>query len=323
MTLEEAAERWLAPLEARMDRATADRGLLGRMMAYHLGTGGKRLRGLIPIWVCARLGGSPEAGLDAGAGVELLHNATLIHDDLQDGDVVRRGLPTVWKRWGAPQAINAGDAMFFDGIACLAAAAQAADLVPRACAAVTRCINGQAMEFQLQSRTQEAEPLAATPSNWERMARGKTGALLGLCFAAGGLAAGRHGGEVDRLASFGEELGLLFQVQDDLLDLVGDKGREVQATDIAEGKLSFPVVWAYANASAASATELRRIVSLARDETSPAEVARGLAILRETGAIEATAGWLRAARDRALATHEAQVVPGLVERFLAPIQHAL
>ncbi|MEC9071791.1 MAG: polyprenyl synthetase family protein, partial [Myxococcota bacterium] len=124
LTLEEARERFGGELERRLMEAVAEGGddLLCRMSAFHLETGGKRLRGMIPLVVAANLGGDPEEALEIGVALELLHNATLVHDDLQDGDEVRRGAPAIWARWGAAQAINTGDALYFHGLARLARA---------------------------------------------------------------------------------------------------------------------------------------------------------------------------------------------------------
>src|SRR5215831_8065429 len=111
LSFEEAQQRWGAELEQRLRESVSATGLVGEMLSYQLASRGKRLRALLPVWGAANLGGRPEDALDVGVGLELLHNATLVHDDLQDGDRYRRGVPTVWHRWGAVQAINAGNAL--------------------------------------------------------------------------------------------------------------------------------------------------------------------------------------------------------------------
>ena len=85
---------------------------LAEMLSVHLATGGKRLRALIPSWLHTNRGGALAEVLPMAIGVELLHNATLVHDDLQDGDTHRRGEPTTWMHYGEAQAINAGDALY-------------------------------------------------------------------------------------------------------------------------------------------------------------------------------------------------------------------
>ena len=98
-----------------MSEATGGAGLMSSMADYHLATGGKRLRALLPPWVCASLG-APEAletAITLGVGLELLHNGTLVHDDVQDGDALRRGEPTVWRRWSvASWKSNCGASAF-------------------------------------------------------------------------------------------------------------------------------------------------------------------------------------------------------------------
>src|SRR5262245_40555872 len=86
---------WGDELEDRINESVALAGLLGQMCHYHLDCGGKRVRAILPVWVCMNLGGSANDALDIGAGFELLHNASLVHDDLQDGDRYRRGKPAV------------------------------------------------------------------------------------------------------------------------------------------------------------------------------------------------------------------------------------
>ena len=179
LSFEEAAEKWLEPLEARMKQALKGQGLLEEMARYHLDTGGKRVRGLVPMWLVANMGGTGRSALDVGAAFELFHNATLIHDDLQDQDEVRRGMPTVWKRWGEAQAINLGDAMYFFAYDCLESEDVPKGLSRIAGRAMAAVVQGQTLEFQMQLPS--SDPAAVTPSldSFFRMARGKTGALFG------------------------------------------------------------------------------------------------------------------------------------------------
>ncbi len=321
--LEDVQRRWADELEGRVREGSVAAGLVGEMIEYHVGTGGKRLRALLPVWVCANLGGQAEQALDIGAGLELLHNATLVHDDLQDGDRFRRGRPTVWHRWGSAQAINAGDAIVFQGVARILQAPAGRRAAEVACSALIRVIEGQAMEFQLQLPAGDPNAIAPTEEAWEAMARRKTGALLGACLRGGALAAGAGVEAVESAGDYGEAMGLLFQVQDDYLDLVGDKGREAPGSDLVEGKLSFPIVWAYAHAAEADAAALRRVIGAERGEKTPAMIEDAIDTLERCGALRATADWLVEARHAAFSHPFARVVPGLVERMLRPVAHAL
>jgi geranylgeranyl pyrophosphate synthase len=310
-------------MERRVLDGNVALGLVGEMIDYHLRTGGKRMRAFLPVWVCINLGGRAEAAFDLGAGLELIHNATLVHDDLQDGDTHRRGRPTVWHRWGAAQAINAGDALIFQGFARFAGAPALRRVLDVIALLMVRVVEGQALDSQLQlPRGHEAavEPSLAT---WEVMARGKTGALFAACMVAGAAAADASDAVVANAACFGEDLGLLFQVQDDYLDLVGDKGRERQGRDLMEGKLSFPVMWAYEHAAPEDVAPIRRILELPVAERTWAMADTALAALERCGALAATADWLLARAAEAERHPMARVVPGLVERCLKPVQHNL
>lgn len=323
LELDEIRARFGAEISRRLEESVGGSDFIDAAARYHLATGGKRLRALLPVWVCANLGGDPSDALDLGVGLELLHNATLVHDDLQDGDTHRRGRPAVWTRWGAAQAINVGDALFFRGLSRVASAPRGLAFVPQALAAMSDVIGGQALEFQLQLPTSDPDHLAPSLASWERMAAGKTAALFAACIGAGVVAAGLDEAARGAAGRFGRRVGLLFQVQDDLLDLVGDKGRGQRATDIAEGKISFPVAWAVEHGDAEAVARLLEIVRSPRAETSPPMVEEALALLNRLGAIEATIAWIRAESAQADADPLAAAVPRLVARLLDPVRHVL
>jgi len=322
LTFEAIQEKWQEEIEKRLQLSCAN-GLLGDMVLFHLGTGGKRLRALLPCWVCHNLGGQAQDALDLGAGLELLHNGTLVHDDLQDGDTTRRGQPTVWKRWGDAQAINAGDAFYFLALIEIAKAKQGLRCVTLASKALVRVIEGQTMEFQLQLPQGSSDRLAPTQKNWEHMARAKTAALFGACTEAGAIAANASNDLVAAFATYGENIGIFFQVQDDYLDLVANKGREQVGTDIAEGKLSFPVTWAYENANAIEAKRLAEIIETPRADTDAGMIGKGLELLAQTGALDATADWLETMHDKLSTGPCAEALPGLTERIMAPVAAAM
>lgn len=322
LVYEEARRRYFAAVEARIYEDWTSAGLLREMLTYQLLTGGKRIRALLPVWVCVNLGAPAEAALDLGAGLELLHNATLVHDDLQDGDTHRRGRPTIWRRWGVAQAINAGDTLIFEAFARLGRAPAGPRLLQVIAQTLVRVAEGQVMEFQLQLPPGSRERLPATLTTWTQMAKAKTGALFGACLRAGAAAAGASDALLDRAAWYGEQVGVLFQAQDDFLDLVGDKGRARRGCDLMEGKLSFPIAWAYENASAAIGA-VRAILGRTREERTWAMADNALVALRDCGALAATATWLQEAQ-RLLERHPiAQLVPGWVETCLVPVTHAL
>jgi len=317
LSLEDISSRLAAPIEEALRAAVQGEGTMHEALVYHLDAGGKRLRALVPSWVAANLGADPELALELGVAVELVHNGTLVHDDVQDGDEVRRGRPAVWTEFGLPQAINVGSWMMFAGCARALKAPVGGAVIGDLQRAVLRVIEGQALEFDLQ---RASDP---SPARWETMARAKTGALFSVAYRMGALAAGQSPLRVDGLSAYGEALGLFFQLQDDLLDLLGDKGRGSYATDIEEGKISYPVAWAAANARPAESARLLAIVHAPRAATSRAMVDEALDLLRITGAIDASLTRLRHLASDLGDSEWAFATPGLIARVLAPLSHVI
>jgi len=234
---------------------TGATGPLVEMMVYHLGldaesvlSQGKRIRPLLVLLCCGSAGPDPEGwrrALPAAAAVELLHNFSLIHDDIQDASPTRRGRPAVWKRWGIPQAINAGDAMYT--LAYRALLDQRAVSGPEislemqrvlqdTCLALTR---GQYLDLDFETRRD-----ISLEEYWE-MISGKTAALLAACTELGALAAGVSEDRQGAYREFGRSLGLAFQVQDDLLGIWGDESRTGKPSggDLTAGKKSLPILF--------------------------------------------------------------------------------
>ena len=320
LTFDEVAQRYRDHVEAELQGAAAGDGVLFLAARYHFETGGKRIRALLPPLIAHNLGAGPAAlseALTLGVALELIHNGTLVHDDLQDGDVARRGMPTVWARFGMQQAVNVGTAMLLLGLSRVLGTGVGGGLIADVNLAILHIVEGQALEFELQGSD------APTVQRWERMAAGKTGALFGACFIGGVAAVAGSNRARDAAWAFGVELGVFFQLQDDLLDLVGDKGRDVVATDIAEGKISWPVAWCREHGEATAAARLMAIVKTPREATTPEMVAEALAILHGSGAIEAAIEALRRSAKALLASPWCEDVPGVVERVVAPVAHVL
>ena len=231
------------------------------MLTYHMGwqgegagpeAQGKRIRPILVLLSAAAVGGDWRAALPAAASVELLHNFSLIHDDIQDQSEVRRGRPTVWKKWGVAQAINAGDLMFtlaqqaileLGTSANPAVGLEGARILNHTCVALTE---GQYLDMA----NEQARSLPM--SDYWPMVGGKTAALLSACAELGGLAAG--GSETQRMAlrTFGWSLGLAFQVLDDWLGIWGNAAKIGKSTssDLVTGKKTLPVVYALAQGGA-------------------------------------------------------------------------
>ncbi len=324
-------ERWLpAILELASDaieRSSPPGSTLPGMARYHMKTGGKRLRALLPLLTAEALGSDPAALVPLGAACEVLHNATLVHDDLQDGDRLRRGEPTVWAHYGQPQAINLGDAMFYWTLLLVQRLDAPADrreaVAERVLLETLRVIDGQEQEFSLKTAPANLEGYFA-------MVEGKTSGLFALPMAGAALYCGAPPAVVDDLAEAARHMGVLFQIQDDVLDLYGSKGRDMVGTDIAEGKRSALVVRALTTLPPERAAWLQAVLDAPREATSPAQVAEAIELLRACGALDFALAELERRRAAALAVPSVAASPALTELvggmcavFLAPIRQVL
>jgi hydroxymethylglutaryl-CoA reductase len=298
---------------------------LAQMCRYHLQTGGKRLRALLPLLVAQTLGTDPALLLPFGAACEMLHNATLVHDDLQDGDNMRRGAETIWRRYGMAQAVNLGDAMFYYTLLLIlrldVSMARREAVRRRVLMETLRVIDGQEREFALK---QQGRP---TLEVYFAMVEGKTSGLFALPMAGAAALCGTPTPVVEALQEAARHMGVLFQIQDDLLDLYGDKGRDMRGSDIREGKRSVLVVHALQNAAPAEADWLQGVLDTPREQTSTEQVARAEALIEETGSLAFALDELELRKERARqipALHDHQqlraVVSAMCELFSEPIQ---
>ena len=268
-----ALQRLLPTLtDALRAGAPSLRTRVGAMAAYHLGWtdadgrpraggSGKLLRGTLALWAAERCGGSVTAALPAATAVEWLHNFTLVHDDIQDGDRERRHRPTVWALWGEAQAINAGDGLHAVAYRALLggrdrplARIRAAEAINDA---ILEVIEGQCLDLALERRVD------TTPATYMRLARAKTGALIGAALRAGAILGGAGTRQAADLGRAGVELGVAFQMRDDWLGSWGDPAVTGKAcsSDIARRKLSYPVVVALARLRGSARRELQRLYS--------------------------------------------------------------
>ena len=251
-TMLEAVEDELRQVVARANGSSLENMHL--MLAYHLGwegegsgraASGKRVRPLLLLLVCSAAGGEWRKALPGAAAVELVHNFSLIHDDIQDNSPLRRGRPTVWKKWGIPQAINTGDAMFT--LAQLAVLNLEKTTSPAVALKAAQILNETSLQLtqgQYLDMHYEARGDLNLDAYWP-MISGKTAALLTACTQIGALAAGAEPDIVNAYRQFGRALGLAFQAEDDMLGMWGEPALTGKSTesDLVQGKKSLPVLY--------------------------------------------------------------------------------
>jgi geranylgeranyl diphosphate synthase type I len=296
-----------------------------RMASDHLNSGGKRFRARLALASAAALGAPRSKAIAWAAAVELLHQASLIHDDIQDKDRYRRGQPSLWARYGTEQAMNAGDLLLMLPFA-------AVIRVPVADAVRTRltAVLAERARNTVLGQIEEVALLAnrrINPDNYLATARSKTGELLALPVEGAALIAERDLATARRLAEPFVDLGVLFQLQDDVLDLYGDKGRRQVGSDLYEGKVSAMVV-AHLDLHPEDAGWLLDLLRRSRPETSPQEVGNAIQRFRSGGALDYVLSTIHelaenTARSEILASEPIlhAVAIELADRSLEPIRH--
>ena len=297
----------LMPTDGRAD------ALFG-MMRYHLGwvdeemrpvrmDPGKRIRPRICFLVCEAAGGRVEDALPAATAVELVHNFSLIHDDIQDNSQYRRHRRTVWALWGVPQAINAGDCMLAIAQLALADGEQERRDPRRALRSVQalnvacrRLCEGQYLDLEYERRP------SVTLDDYYAMIECKTGALMEASCAMGALYGAADEEAIQAYSSFGMHLGLAFQAQDDYLGIWGDPKEtgKPAADDVASKKKSLPLLYALAKADGADRETLRDIMSRSGQATAE-EIRTVLEILGRCDAVQYVASEVARLSDIALA----------------------
>ncbi|HEX4211733.1 MAG TPA: polyprenyl synthetase family protein [Candidatus Dormibacteraeota bacterium] len=274
-----ALSRWTAEVDSELRRLVLGRdSLLGRMASYQMGwvdaegaparAGGKYLRPNLCLWAAEARGEPASSALAAACAIELGHNFTLVHDDVQDGDELRRGRPTVWAVWGEAQAINGGDGLFAIALGTLlqgepdARRAAAARIIIEA---LLEVIEGQCLDLQNECRPDTG------PETYLRMVEAKTGALFGACLEAGAAMSGADPDEAGHFRRAGRLLGIAFQLRDDWLGVWGqpELTGKSKANDLVRRKGSHPVIAAYDAADPSGKEELRRLYQSRGPEDEP------------------------------------------------------
>ena len=338
----------LADIEAEMSSVLNERGGHARplyeMLAYHLGVDGsgaprgKRIRPLLGVLAYQSLTGDYQKALPGAAALELGHNFSLVHDDIEDSDAERHHRPTLWAIWGIPLAINAGDALFalsrlalyrlMDGFSDHRVL-ELMKVYDETCLALCE---GQYLDISFEGRTD------VTVDAYLEMIGKKTAALLGASVRAGAILATDDDAIGEAYEQFGYSLGMAFQMADDVKGTfwTSTESGKVEAGDVRKRKKTLPLVWALQHASVADRDRLNQIYlagQRAIDGRGPGpqvtapmddeEVAEVLAILERCGAREHTLAEARRYRDRSLEQLDLLPCPPDGKRDLAALVRAV
>ena len=262
-----------------------EKNYLSEPIWYHMNTKGKRVRPAICLITCEALGGNPENALSFALAIEVLHNMFLMHDDIEDGDTVRRDQPTVWVKYGTANAINAGDYL----LACAYKSTLASPVAPekrlKLLEALTltygKTVEGQALDIN--ARAAESFTVDA----YMKMVELKTGYYLACGMVGGAIVAGASNEVVEKIWMLGKNMGPAFQIRDDLIDLTHGKGRGgVIGSDIKEGKASFLYSYVLQIASGEQKKRLREIMLKPREETTADDIEWVLDVYRRYDAMK-------------------------------------
>lgn len=265
---------------------------------------GKLLRPLMCLLACRAAGGDPQLALPLAAGIQLFHDFSLIHDDIEDHSATRRGRPAVWTLWGLAQGINTGDGMFV--VAHLALHRLSAAGVPAEVALeVLRRFDQTLLticEGQFLDLSYEGD-LSISEADYLAMISRKTAALVSAAAGLGAIIGGADAPTAKALFDFGQNLGLAFQIQDDVLGIWGDPATtgKPPAADLLRRKVSLPVIHALRTCDQREAlTQL-----YGQSHNDDGDTARILAILDQAGSRGYTEGIASFYHHEALAALDA------------------
>ena len=256
--------------------------------------GGKAVRPAVTLLAARAVGGDSHRAVAHAAAAELAHNATLLHDDVIDDGVLRRGRAAARVLWGNTVSVLSGDLLFVAALRGATAAGPAA-VVAGLIETVGTMVEGEVLQFRHRGRFE------LDRSSYQQIIERKTAALFRWCARAGASAGGASAELVEALGRYGRHLGIAFQLRDDVLDLTGQVeqlGKSL-AADLREGKLTLPLIAAIEQRPSLAA-ELTAIAR-AGSEADPGELRATVAAVRRTGAVELTRQGMQREIDQAIA----------------------
>jgi len=254
---------------------------------YLISAGGKRLRPFLTIKSCEAVGGDPELAIPFAGGLEILHNFTLVHDDILDNDPIRRGSPSVHTKFGVPIAICAGDLLFakvYEAMSYYASPKvknkQIRKCIEIASKATIEICEGQVLDVSFASTDR------VTEDDYIFMVGGKTSALFRACAEIGATVGGGRKGYVKALGRFAYDAGIAFQIVDDILGLTADQKTLGKPTgsDIREGKKTLMIIHALSKISKKDLKVMR--IALGNRRASKDEIKDAIELVKELGSID-------------------------------------
>lgn len=264
-------------------------------MEYVFSTGGKKLRSALCLLTCETLGGDSTKAISFATAIEIIHNASLVHDDLEDGDKIRRNLPTVWTKYGIPQGINIGDGLIFKAYECLLSSKkflseeQVLKLAEMFTNSLVTLVEGQNMEFDFRNRDDVRK------DEYVEMAEKKAGVLIGLSLSSGALIADKPDNLQSDLMEYGKKIGLAFQIRDDILNLFGkntEYGKEI-GNDIKEGKRTLIVIDCLNKCKDDEKEKLLQILKRERNKVTKDEVQFAIDLMEKYNSKESASNYAK------------------------------
>jgi geranylgeranyl pyrophosphate synthase len=251
---------------------------------HHMDSGGKRMRPALCLITCQTLGGNPEEAIPFAVAVEILHNMFLMHDDIEDGDTMRRDRPTVWVQYGTANAINAGDYLLGRAYRSILNSRVPTEKRLRLLDIFTltyeKTVEGQALDINWRGAKD------FTIEKYLQIVELKTAYYLTCGMVGGAVVAGASEEVIQKLWELGHSIGPAFQIRDDLIDLTQGKGRGGQiGSDIKEGKASFLYAYTLGKVKPQERDRLIEIMLKPREKTADGEVQEVLDLYKKYGAI--------------------------------------
>ncbi|MFQ6128005.1 MAG: polyprenyl synthetase family protein [Thermoplasmata archaeon] len=287
-----------------VESLTSEEELLTEIASYVVGSGGKRIRPTITLLAFYAAGGKdPSEAIEIASAMELIHNATLIHDDINDGGTLRRGLEAAYKKYGTSTSLVTGDFLFTRGFEIGGKFSdKIVGITARACVGLAE---GEIKQLRnLRNIDLEAEEYIDIVTRKTALPM-STGAEVGAILGGGTKA------QIGALADYGLNLGICFQIVDDILDVIGNEdvlGKPI-GTDVREGSLTLIPIFALSNGASNDREALRRI--LLKERKTESDVSAALGMLKKSGAVEQARG---EAKSFAKTAKECLSVP-LIEEF--------